>query len=271
MTSKDSSSRASAPSALSRRALLTHAVELSAAGVVLAWGFGVMGAREANAQWVPLPPGALSTRHGMKRFLAACSRCGQCVTACPYKTLRLASPSDPAPTGTPFFIPRETPCYMCQDIPCVKACPTGALDPALEHIEDARMGVALVDPASCLSFQGLRCEICYRACPEAEKAIVLEPLPRTISKHAMLRPVIKPEHCTGCGLCEKACPTDQAAIKVNNRETALGQIGAHYRLGWLSEDDPKNQRALPTPTTRPSADEATDNALKSLNALEALR
>ncbi len=259
------------PLSLTRRDLLTHTIELSAAGVVLAWGFGIMGARETQACWVPQPPGALSATHDMARFLAACSRCGQCVTACPYKTLRLASPNDPAPTGTPFFMPRETPCYLCHDMPCVKACPTGALDPALEKIEDARMGVALVDPASCLSFQGLRCEVCYRECPESDKAIVLDPLSRGLSKHAMLRPVIKPEKCTGCGICEKVCPTDKAAIRIVDRESALGQIGAHYRLGWLADDDPKNQRNEAPGSIKTPNEESSQNALESLKNMEALR
>ena len=43
--------------------------------------------------------------------------------------------------GTPYFNARDVPCEMCDDIPCVKACPTGALDPALKDINKARMGL----------------------------------------------------------------------------------------------------------------------------------
>ena len=107
-----------------RREFLTKACELSAAGFVTAFAWGSLSLRDANARWMPRPPGAVDG----KDFLALCSRCGQCVTSCPYETLRLAGPFDPAPGGTPFFVPEEIPCYMCKDTPCVKACPTDAWD-----------------------------------------------------------------------------------------------------------------------------------------------
>lgn len=247
---------------LTRREILTRAVELSAAGVVVSLSFGLVTARDVKAHWVPRPPGAIDG----KAFTAACSHCGQCVTACPYDTLKLAAPSDPAPNGTPYFEPRDVPCYMCHDIPCVKACPTGALDPLLTEIEKARMGVALIDPASCLSFQGLRCEICYRECPITEKAIVIEAQPRAQSKHTLFLPVIKPEHCTGCGVCVKSCPTDKAAIQVADREAVLGEIGRHYRLGWLAPDDAKNQHDAPTSSTS-GPDKQKAGGLDTLNAI----
>ena len=188
-----------------RREFLTKACELSAAGFVTAFAWGSLSLRDANARWMPRPPGAVDG----KDFLALCSRCGQCVTSCPYETLRLAGPFDPAPGGTPFFVPEEIPCYMCKDIPCVKACPTGALSPALTGISDARMGIAVVDPASCLSHQGLRCEVCYRACPEEEKALTIEMHPRGISRHAMFIPDACPPRTSACGaraLCGHGAP-----------------------------------------------------------------
>jgi formate hydrogenlyase subunit 6/NADH:ubiquinone oxidoreductase subunit I len=42
---------------------------------------------------------------------------------------------------------------MCEDIPCVKACPTGALDHSLKDINKSKMGLAvLVDHETCLNF-----------------------------------------------------------------------------------------------------------------------
>lgn len=238
----------------SRREFLTKACELSAAGFVTAFAWGSLSLRDANARWTSRPPGAMDGTD----FLALCSRCGQCVTACPYHTLKLAGPFDPAPGGTPFFIPEEIPCYMCRDIPCVKVCPTGALSPTLTNISDARMGIAVLDPASCLSHQGLRCEVCFRACPEEGKALTIELHPRGLSRHAMCIPVVHPEHCTGCGLCTKSCPTDVPAIRIVDRKAVLGEIGSHYRLGWLPEDDPKNIRDVApdasTETNTPTTD-----------------
>jgi len=174
------------------------------------------------------PPGALAEAD----FNATCIKCGQCVDACPYDTLKLATAASGIPIGTPYFIPRETPCYMCEDIPCVPVCPTGALDHALHDIDDARMGLAVIDIENCLSWQGLRCEICFRECPLQGQAISIEHHPRRVSKHAMFVPLVHSDACSGCGICEQACPTQKAAIRVLQPDLVQGQIGDHYRLGW---------------------------------------
>lgn len=177
------------------------------------------------------PPGALAE----DPFAALCIKCGQCVRACPYDTLKLAAAGDSVPIGTPYFLPRDVPCYMCPDIPCKVACPTGALDPALRDVNRARMGLAVIDIESCLSWQGLRCEICHRECPVTNKAITIANHPRKISKHALFVPLVHSDHCTGCGVCEKACPTDEPAIRVVEAKLVQGKIGSHYRLGWTIE------------------------------------
>ena len=199
--------------------------------------------REARAMPFALrPPGALPETD----FNALCIKCGQCVRDCPYDTLYLASTADSIPIGTPYFIPRDVPCYMCEDIPCMQACPTGALSPKLEHIEDSRMGLAVIDIENCLSWQGLRCEICHRECPVQDVAISIEHHPRKLSKHAMFVPIVHSAACTGCGICEKACPTDEAAIKVVQADLVQGEIGQHYRLGW-TRDDSISQDFKPAP------------------------
>lgn len=195
------------------------------------------------------PPGALSEND----FAALCIKCGQCVRACPYDTLKLAAAGDTIPIGTPYFLPRDVPCYMCPDIPCKVACPTGALDPALTDVNRSRMGLAVIDIESCLSWQGLRCEICHRECPVTNKAITIANHPRKISKHALFVPLVHSDHCTGCGVCEKVCPTDEPAIRVVEAKLVQGKIGAHYRLGWTidspitQEFTPAGQAAPPRP------------------------
>ncbi len=150
-------------------------------------------------------------------------KCGLCVRACPYETLKLAKFGDIAAPGTPYFEPREIPCYMCRDLPCVKACPSGALDPDLTDITKAKMGIAAIDHSTCLSWQGLRCEICYRDCPEQNKAIIIDTQPRQISKHGMFLPVIQPDQCTGCGLCVHSCPTTVPCINIVDPDKFLGR------------------------------------------------
>ena len=214
-----------------RRRFINSIAAAAGGGCLLALGAGLY-SRSASA----LPAQALRPAGALPEadFLAACVRCGLCVRDCPYDTLRLSDLGDPVPTGTPYFRARHIPCEMCEDIPCVKACPTGALDRGLTDINQASMGLAaLVDHESCLNFLGLRCDVCYRVCPVIDKAITLEPQhnPRS-DRHAMLLPTVHSDACTGCGKCEKSCVLPEAAIKVFPRQLAQGALPAHYRKGW---------------------------------------
>lgn len=194
------------------------------------------------------PPGAVVEED----FLKKCIKCGQCVVACPYNTLNLAKPGDTLPVGTPYFIPRTTPCYMCVDVPCVPVCPTEALDKKLlvgskdQHssldINLARMGLAVIDQESCIAYWGVQCDACHRACPLIDKAIHLEyrKNERT-GKHAYLLPVVDSKFCTGCGKCEHACVTEKAAIYILPRKLAQGKPGDHYIRGWDENDENRLQ------------------------------
>jgi ferredoxin-type protein NapG len=227
-----------------------------ACGVGLGAGGLALYAKQARA--VPpqaiRPPGALAERD----FQGACIRCGMCVRDCPYKILDLAKPEQAIATGTPYFVARTGPCEMCEDIPCIKACPTGALDHKLTDINAARMGLAvLVDHETCLNFLGLRCDVCYRVCPLIDKAITLEAQhnERT-GKHTMFIPVVHSDTCTGCGKCEKACVLEEAAIKVLPARLAKGAPGKHYRLGWEEKEKaggPLIKDMIQLPSRRPEA------------------
>ncbi|EQB2602609.1 ferredoxin-type protein NapG [Aeromonas salmonicida] len=216
----------------SRRQFLADMAKGACGVGLLGVGLGGMARQQAAA--VPAqamrPPAALDEAE----FLSACVRCGLCVDACPYDTLKLARLFEPVTTGTPYFQARAVPCEMCDDIPCVVACPSGALDQGMTDIDQARMGVAvLIDHETCLNYLGLRCDVCYRVCPLIDKAISLELVrnPRT-GKHAMFLPTVHSDICTGCGKCEHACVLEESAIKVVPRQLAKGELGHHYRLGW---------------------------------------
>lgn len=176
--------------------------------------------RPARAAEALRPPGALPDLD----FDSACVRCGLCVEDCPYDILKLASWADPAPQGTPYFVARDEPCRMCKDIPCAKACPTGALDRHMTDIKKADMGVAvLVDHETCLNYKGMTCSICWRVCPIRDEAITLEPIQS--EKGRLLIPTVHSDTCTGCGTCEKHCVLSEAAIRVLPRELGLGLSG----------------------------------------------
>ena len=133
---------------------------------------------------------------------------------------------------------------MCEHIPCVPACPTGALDANLVStagkfdINKAKMGVAVVDMKNCVAYWGIQCDACYRSCPLIDKALYLEyRRNERTQKHAFLLPVVDSDICTGCGVCERACITEKAAITVLNREVVLGKVGDNYVKGWIKEDE----------------------------------
>lgn len=226
---KPASRIAKKPSA--RRQFIFDSAKMACGIGMLGLGLGLY-AKQAQA----LPPQALRPPGAGSEvdFLGACIRCGMCVRGCPYNIIELARAEAPIATGTPYFTARTGPCEMCDDIPCVKSCPTGALDHELTDINKARMGLAvLIDHENCLNFLGLRCDVCYRNCPVIDKAITLDLVPNTrTGRHAMFLPTVHSEHCTGCGKCEKSCVLEVSAIKILPVNLARGAPGEHYRMGW---------------------------------------
>ncbi len=209
----------------------------------VAWGTQVREGKKSEL--ILRPPGALDE----KDFLKSCIKCGLCVEDCPYDTLKLAEPGDDLPVGTPFFKPRDIPCYMCTDIPCVEICPTDALNETLVsdiddndvskyNINKSEMGIAVLDTKNCLAYLGIRCEACYRACPLIGDAITIEyERNERTGKHAMLKPKINVDVCTGCGMCEHACITEKAAIFILPKDKALGRLKTDYIKGWDDNDE----------------------------------
>ncbi len=278
-----------------RRRFLSETASAAAGALVLtACLFGHQRAASALPAYAFRPPGALPE----DKFFSACLRCGQCVRACAEKlrrdkggeaaqqetfltdagafvsqlaelgenapletaepVLRLAELGSEIPAGTPYFIPRISPCRLCEDMPCVKACPSGALNNKLESIYEARMGLAvLVDHENCLNFLGLRCDVCYRSCPLLEKAITLDmQVNQRTGVHARFTPTVHSKHCTGCGKCERSCVLENAAIKVLPLAQARGELGRHYRVGWEEKEKAGHSlipEALQLPVRKPEA------------------
>lgn len=145
------------------------------------------------------PPGALPEAE----FLETCLRCGKCIDACPPMALFPAPDSMNPIIGTPVLRPRRSPCVMCADVPCASACPSGALRPI--PVAEIRLGTAEIDQDRCVRWNGEPCHACIVACPIGETAI---------KRDRRQRPVVVADGCTGCGLCERACPTDPASVRV---------------------------------------------------------
>lgn len=174
----------------------------AAAGAGLGGLFRLSGARDAGRALLR-PPGALPEAD----FLAACTRCGQCVEACPTGTLLTAGPCRGLSLGTPYLVSRQVPCDLCpglDELACIAACPTAALG-RVEDLRDVRMGTAVIDRDLCLAHNGTICRTCWHVCPFPDEAIRFD---------ARLRPVVVEEACIGCGLCDYACPTETSSIPI---------------------------------------------------------
>ena len=139
------------------------------------------------------PPGAVSEA----LFLERCTKCGDCVKACPPESIVLHQ------DGTPVILPDQVPCYLCDDVPCIAACATDALL-AVAGTQDIRMGVAVVNHRLCTAGQG--CHACVSKCPTDALAMDFN----------VQRLVVTVERCVGCGMCEHICRTvnDHIAIKI---------------------------------------------------------
>jgi len=262
-----------------RRSFLVNLIQAGAAATAAGTIVGGFAEENKDKALTLRPPGALKEDD----FLKTCIRCGLCVEACKNRdnkviidgneiiTLKLAAAGDKAPLGTPFFTARTGPCFMCDDIPCMYACPTGALTPkecqndkGEVAIDYAKMGVAVIDPSSCIAFWGLQCTACYRACPELDKAITIEwKQNKRTGKHAYRIPVVHEDACTGCGMCEQACVTEVAAMKVFPRDVFLGKAGDRYVKGWDKKDQERVKNA--STNTKTVTGRSEKSAIDNLN------
>ncbi len=156
------------------------------------------------------PPGAVEE----ERFLALCVRCGRCIGVCVTNGLQpAASEAGIAGILTPVMKNRQggerggcdNGCNACGTV-----CPTEAIRPlSLLEKSFAKMGTARVDRTRCLAWHDrIACLACEEICPYA--AIDVD------TKDGIGRPVVQPDACMGCGLCERVCPVEgRAAIEVS--------------------------------------------------------
>lgn len=148
------------------------------------------GSRAAPAA-VPRPPWALRPDAD---FTARCTRCGDCVRACP---LGLLSAGD---GGFPEIAFTRQGCTLCGD--CRRACPSAALDPAASEAFAARVAVA----AHCLAERGVECRVCADACDT--RALRFRPQPG-----GLWRLQVDLGACSGCGACVAPCPVGAITLR----------------------------------------------------------
>jgi len=189
------------------------------------------------------PPGA------GRDFLARCIRCGQCIEACPYDSLRALDITSGGLAHTPYIDPIKTPCYLCQQrgtdgkdrpistyLRCGEVCPTGAIkkirntkEVLAKVPEELRIGISVLNREICLAWQYDSCGECYYNCPLKDKALRDFPPNEVIEGATGIRPWVDPQHCIGCGMCNYVCPVKEyIARSVMDRSVKLTYFEERY-------------------------------------------
>ena len=154
---------------------------------------------EPSERAILRPPGALPEAE----FLVTCHRCGNCVKNCPANAILPLQSTQSDIANTPYIDPDEQPCVICDSLACMYVCPSGALQTV--YAEDIRMGLAVFSAETCLRTKEVDCTYCVDTCPIGDDAILLTP-------DGFIE-VLDPG-CTGCGVCQYACPTSPKSIVV---------------------------------------------------------
>lgn len=178
------------------------------------------------SHWIR-PPFALNELE----FLLACTRCSDCVEACPHGVIfSLTARVGARAAATPALDLLNKGCHLCEDWPCVTACTANALilpdfktgtetnaETTSEAVSVAadleldktgkislpNLARASINTSLCLPYSGPECGACIASCP-VDGALRLD----------MVRPEINEELCSGCGLCRETCITEPKAINI---------------------------------------------------------
>ncbi len=140
-------------------------------------------------------------------FLRKCMRCGICGQVCPNQCIQFFSMGSGENSETPFILPRLQGCMLCMK--CNNSCPSGALQPLKDDMASIIGGVKMGKAV-------VDRNICYsynnRSCGICYRACPLQD--EAIKVSIWERPEINKEKCVGCGLCERVCIHYPQAIKV---------------------------------------------------------
>jgi len=185
------------PNHLTRRTIL---------GTILAFGAAALTLAAARTRPRRLrPPGAVDEQ----TFSALCTRCGNCIRACPCGIIQ----RDTSGPWTSLLTPTLTfeNDYCRQDCTrCTEVCPNGAIARTpLDAKPNVRIGLPRVDMRICLLGEDRECSACRRWCPYEAIRYVFD------EENYTLVPIVDPARCNGCGACQTACPTEPVkAIRV---------------------------------------------------------
>ena len=196
------------------------------------------------------PPGSVPE----PEFLQMCIRCGECFQSCPSDVLQpLGFQQGLEGLWTPQVVAGWAGCASSCNA-CGQVCPTGAIRALpLEEKRHARMGLAWINEATCLPFHGDACQLCVDECTAAGYDALefitvgteVDEAGLPIEGTGTLAPLLIPDKCVGCGLCQTRCfginvaakgLLDESAILIeagNDREDRM--MSGSYRELRISE------------------------------------
>ena len=140
-------------------------------------------------------------------FVSRCIRCGKCGEACPNRCIKFFGTENGFRSyGTPYITPREQACILCMK--CGEACPTGAIE-SIEREADAILN--LVNMGKARVDESLCLSYQGKSCGVCYRAC---PLPDIAIKVGWMEQPHVQDACVGCGLCERSCIQIPQAIRV---------------------------------------------------------
>jgi ferredoxin-type protein NapG len=169
-------------------------------------------------------------------FLLACTRCSECIEACPHDVIFPLPVSRGAEVAaTPAMDLLNKGCHLCEDWPCVNACADNALaffddivnaeidsvdstsaesDQSLQGDENSdseklfppKLAVVAIDTERCLPYNGPECGACKGSCPVPGALLWRDE-----------KPNIDQDVCVGCALCREVCIVEPKAIVISTR------------------------------------------------------
>ncbi|MBL8818657.1 MAG: 4Fe-4S binding protein [Planctomyces sp.] len=157
------------------------------------------------------PPGSVPE----PAFLQMCIRCGECFKACPSDVLQpLGFQRGLNGLWTPYVNADWAGCASSCNA-CGQVCPTGAIQALpLEEKRQFRMGLAVINSETCLPIAGREaCQLCVDECHSAGYHAIeftavhtaVDEQGQAVEGTGFLAPVLIPDKCVGCGLCQTRC------------------------------------------------------------------
>lgn len=129
-------------------------------------------------------------------FISQCTRCDDCISACPEKIIIKGD------GGFPTIDFSQGECTFCQE--CVDVCEQSFF---VEDKESNAWPVNLAFLDNCLAKNKVYCQSCQDVCdPQA--------ISFAFTNGSIPQPQINQQDCTGCGACVMPCPTQSISLSL---------------------------------------------------------